>query len=53
MLDETDRARVAYVKHFYNRDPHDSRLYHLVLDSTALPVEVCVDLIATAAGARG
>jgi len=53
MLDETDRARVAYVKHFYNRDPHDSRLYHLVLDSTALPVEVCVDLIVTAAGARG
>ena len=53
MLDETDRARIAYVKHFYNRDPHDSRLYHLVLDSTALPVEVCVDLIATAAGARG
>jgi len=53
MLDETDRARVAYVKHFYNRDPHDARLYHVVLDSTTLPVEVCVDLIVTAAGARG
>jgi hypothetical protein len=52
MMDQTDRARVAYVKHFYNRDPHDSRLYHLVLDSTALPVEVCVDLIVTAARAR-
>jgi len=53
VLDETDRARIAYVKHFYNRDPHDSRLYHLVLDSTTLPIDVCVDLIVTAAGARG
>ena len=53
ILDETDRARVAYVKHFYNRDPHDSRLYHLVLDSTTLPLELCVDLIVTTAGARG
>jgi len=52
VLDETDRARIAYVKHFYNRDPHDSRLYHLVLDSTALPLDVCVDLIVTAARAR-
>ncbi len=52
VLDETDRARIAYVKHFYNRDPHDSRLYHVVLDSTALPLDVCVDLIATAARAR-
>jgi len=53
LLEETDRARIAYVKHFYGRDPHDSRLYHLVLDSTALPIEVCVDLIVTAARARG
>ena len=53
ILEETDRARIAYVKHFYNRDPHDCRLYHLVLDSTALPIDVCVDLIVTAALARG
>jgi len=53
ILEETDRARIAYVKHFYNRDPHDSRLYHLVLDATALPIDVCVDLIVTAALARG
>jgi cytidylate kinase len=53
ILDETDRARIAYVKHFYNRDPHDCRLYHLVLDATALPIDVCVDLIVTAALARG
>jgi cytidylate kinase len=53
VMEQTDRARIAYVKHFYNRDPHDCRLYHLVLDSTALPVEVCVDLIVAAALARG
>jgi cytidylate kinase len=52
LLEETDRARIGYVKHFYNRDPHDSRLYHVVLDSTALPLDVCTDLIVTAARAR-
>jgi len=52
LLGETDRARVTYVKHFYNRDPSDARLYHLVLDSTALPIEACVDLIVTASRAR-
>ncbi len=52
LMEQTDRARVAYVKHFYNRDPHDSRLYHLVLDSTAFAQDVCVDLIVTAALAR-
>ena len=53
LMEDTDRARVAYVKHFYNRDPHDSRLYHLVLDSTALPEDVCIDLIVMAALSRG
>jgi cytidylate kinase len=52
VMEQTDRARIDYVKHFYNRDPHDSRLYHVVLDSTALPLDVCVDIIATAARAR-
>jgi cytidylate kinase-like protein len=52
LLEETDRARISYVKHFYNCEPHDSRLYHLVLDSTAFPLDVCVDLIVTAANAR-
>ena len=52
-LRETDRAREAYVQHFYSADPRDCRLYHLVLDSTQLPLETCVELIAHAAQVRG
>ena len=49
---DADRARDAYVKHFYGADPADPRLYHLVLDSTALDLETCAELVATAARAR-
>jgi hypothetical protein len=49
---DSDRARIAYVKHFYGADPRDPRHYQLVLDSTALPLEACVDLIVTAARSR-
>jgi cytidylate kinase len=48
----SDRARMAYVKHFYDADPRDPRYYQLVLDSTALPLKACVELIVTAAKAR-
>ena len=46
---ETDRARRAYVRHFYRRDPGDPALYHLVIDGTAVPLDTCVELIAIAA----
>jgi cytidylate kinase len=52
LLEETDRARIAYVKHFYKRDPQDPRLYHLVIDTTALSDDVTIDLIGIAARAR-
>jgi len=48
-LGDTDRARTRYVERLYNRDPADCGLYHLVLDSTVLPSETCVELIAVAA----
>ena len=48
----SDRARMDYVKHFYRADPRDPDHYHLVLRSTALPLESCVELIVTAARAR-
>lgn len=51
-LTDNDRARAAYVKHFYRVDPADPRLYHLVLDSTALPDSTVVEIIALAAEAR-
>lgn len=43
-----DRAREAYVRHFYGCDARDPSLYHLVIDSTALPTDVVVDVIAAA-----
>ncbi|MDL4775683.1 MULTISPECIES: AAA family ATPase [Thermomonosporaceae] len=51
MLDDDDRARAAYVKHFYGADPADPRLYHLVIDTTRLPESAAVDLIVAAARA--
>lgn len=50
MLVDNDRARTAYVKHFYGADPADPRLYHLVIDTTRLPVPAAVDLVVAAAG---
>jgi hypothetical protein len=49
----TDQAREAYVRHFYRCDPASARHYHLVVDGTALPVQTVVDLVVTAARARG
>jgi cytidylate kinase len=51
-ISETDKARVAYMQHFYRCDLRDMTLYHLVLDSTEIPLETCVELIVTAARAR-
>jgi cytidylate kinase len=51
-VEETDRAREAYVRHFYRCDARDAALYHLVIDSTAIPLDACADLIVEAAQAR-
>ena len=51
-IEQTDKAREAYVQHFYRCDVRDASLYHLVIDSTALPRDTCVELIVTAARAR-
>lgn len=47
---KTDRAREAYVKRYYNCDARDPSLYDLVLDSTRLGLDACVEIIATACG---
>jgi hypothetical protein len=47
-----DRARDAYARVFFSVRQDDPRLYHLALDSTALSVEACVDVIARAARDR-
>jgi cytidylate kinase len=49
---ETDRAREAYVRQFYDVDARRASLYHLVLDSTSFELDRCVELIAVAAAAR-
>jgi cytidylate kinase len=51
LLDDNDRARTAYVRHFYRRDPADPALYDLVIDSTRLAAAACADIIVTAAHA--
>ncbi len=48
-LTETDEARARYTRRLYQHDPADPTLYHLLVDETVLGVEVCVDLIASAA----
>jgi hypothetical protein len=52
-MEANDRAREAYVRHFYRCEVSAPRHYHLVVDSTALPLETVVDLVVTAARARG
>ncbi len=49
---EADRARDAYVRHFYGADARSCRHYHLVLDSTAIALDACVEVIVAAAAAR-
>ena len=49
---DADRARIAYVKHFYHADPADPRHYHVLLDSTVIDFDTCAQLVASAAQAR-
>ena len=47
-----DRVRIEYVRNSYGVDPEDPGLYHLWIDSTALDLDTCVELIVTAARSR-
>ena len=47
-----DRARIDYVRRAYGADGHDPALYHLVVDSTQLELDDCVELIVSASNAR-
>ena len=51
-MEATDRAREAYVRHFYHADPRDPHLYHLTIDATAIPLEAVVEMIELAALSR-
>ncbi len=52
-MESNDRAREAYVRHFYRCDPAEAQHYHLVIDSTAFAIDTVVDLVVTAARSRG
>lgn len=49
--ERTDRARAAYISHFHPEagDWQDLRHYHLTIDSTAISLELCIDLITRSA----
>ena len=47
-----DRARRDYVKSTYGIDGDNPSLYHLMIDSVSIGVDVCVELIIAAAQAR-
>jgi cytidylate kinase len=51
-LRAADKARTAYVRRLYRTDPADPALYHLVIDSTAIPLETVIELILVAARAH-
>jgi len=48
-MQAADRARAAYVRRLYRVDPADASLYHMVIDSTAIPLDTVIELILTAA----
>ena len=47
----TDRLRAQFLKRLYGREATDVRLYHLVMDTTAFPLDGAVDVLRTAAEA--
>jgi cytidylate kinase len=50
-LPEVDRARAQYVRRLYSADIDDPALYHLQIDSTAVPLDTAAEIIATTYGA--
>jgi cytidylate kinase-like protein len=47
-----DRTHDAYLQQFYGADIDDPALYHLMIDSTVVPVDACADIVARAARAH-
>jgi cytidylate kinase len=45
-LRSADLSREGYVRHWYQVDATDPSLYHLVLDSTTIELDACVEIIA-------
>jgi cytidylate kinase len=52
-LEKLDRTHADYARQFYGADIRECSLYHLVLDSTAIELEQCVELIVSAVRSLG
>jgi cytidylate kinase len=50
-LSAADKARTSYVRRLYGVDPGDVSLYHLIIDSTVVPLSAVVEVILLAANA--
>jgi len=50
-LSAADRARDAYVRRLYRADPADPKHYHLMIDSTAMPLDAVTEIIFRAVSA--
>jgi cytidylate kinase len=48
-LRRSDRTHAAYARQFYGGRLDDASLYHVKLDSTAIDLETCVEILAQAA----
>ena len=48
-MQAADKARAAYVRRLYRVDPADASFYHMVIDSTTIPLDTVIELILTAA----
>jgi cytidylate kinase len=44
-MNAADRARTVYVRRLYRADPADPRHYHLLIDSTAIPIDTVTEII--------
>ncbi len=51
-MHRADKARTAYVRRLYRVNPADAALYHLMIDSTAIPLEAVTEIILQAIAAR-
>jgi hypothetical protein len=47
-IQRIDRTHADYARQFYGVDIRDPSLYHLMIDSTAIDIPACVELIASA-----
>ena len=46
IVEEIDKKRRAYIKHYYNEDCRDPKLYHLIFNTSRVGLDRCAEWIA-------